>query len=57
VDGWLVAYSMATGYTLVTLEKDPNNKKTVPIPRLCQEFGVRYLDTFQMLHELKIKLS
>ncbi len=57
VDGWLVAFAMATGYTLVTLEKDPNNKKSIPIPRLCKEFRVRYLDTFQMLHELKIKLS
>jgi hypothetical protein len=55
-DAWLVAYSYAKGYTLVTHEiYEANRKNKVKIPNVCQEFNVRSINTFQMLRELNIK--
>lgn len=55
-DAWLIAYSYAKGYTLVTHEiYEPNRKNKVKIPNVCQEFRVRSINTYQMLRELNIK--
>ena len=52
-DGWLVAYARALGCTVVTLEiANPNIHRKVPIPNLCDAFGVAYTSTFDMLREL-----
>lgn len=52
-DGWLAAFAKAKNYTLVTHEEhDPLSKKRVPLPTLCLQFGVPYLDTFSMLKDL-----
>jgi hypothetical protein len=57
-DGWLIAYAKSHGYTLVTLEKpNPAVKKKVPIPNVCDAFGVKYLDTFDALRALKTKFD
>jgi hypothetical protein len=49
-DGWLVAYAKALSMTVVTLETyDAAIRKRVPIPNVCTEFAVPWLDTFQML--------
>ncbi|MFA5786435.1 MAG: DUF4411 family protein [Actinomycetota bacterium] len=57
-DGWLVAYARAKGCLVVTHEQfDPDTKKRVPIPNCCRTFGVQYVDTFQMLRALGVKLS
>lgn len=56
-DSWLVAYAAANGLAVVTHEEfDDQVRKRVPIPNLCAQFGVDYLDTFQMLRELEAKL-
>lgn len=54
VDGWLIAYAKAKEITLVTHEVHaPDARKNVPIPNVCEEFNVKYVDTFQMLRALE----
>src|SRR5699024_8391138 len=56
-DAWLIAYSMAKGYTLVTHETyKPETKRRILIPVVCKTFGVDYVNTFEMLRKLKVKL-
>lgn len=57
-DGWLIAYAMAKARVLVTHEAyNPNIRKKVPMPNICKEFGVPYLDTFAMLRQLDAKFD
>ena len=57
-DGWLVAYAMVNSCIVVTHEKAaPDAKNKVPIPNICQEFGIQYVDTFEMMRRLGIRLS
>jgi predicted nucleic acid-binding protein len=52
-DGWLVATAKQTGFCLVTHEiRQEGAKARVPIPNLCDEFGVIPCNTFEMLREL-----
>lgn len=56
-DGWLVAYARVHNCVVVTHETlNPAAKNRVPIPNLCQAFGVQYIDTFEMLRRLGVKL-
>ena len=49
-DGWLIACAKARGFTLVTEEQYVSNAiKRVPMPNVCQEFGVPHITTFEML--------
>jgi hypothetical protein len=57
-DGWLIAYAEAHGMTLVTLEKpNPGVQKKVPMPNVCDAFGVKYVDTFDALRALRTKFD
>ena len=57
-DGWLVAYGKAKGCVVVTNETfEPAIKRKIKIPNVCRAFGVPYIDTFQMLRSLGIKLG
>ena len=52
-DPWLVAYAMDCDCVLVTYEKsEPNRKSKIKIPEVCSNFGVRYINTIEMLREL-----
>jgi len=52
-DTWVLAFAMTHNYKIVTHEViDPNVKKRVPIPNVCEEFDIPYCDTFDMLKEL-----
>ena len=53
-DGWLVAYAQTRkNHIVVTMEEHaPHAKKKVPLPNVCQEFGIPYTDTFMMLKDL-----
>ena len=52
-DDWLVAYARARGLTAVTQEvADPAVRNKVPIPNVCDAFGVRWINTFGMLRTL-----
>ncbi len=57
-DGWLIAYAKSNGMTLVTHEEMAIDAKAkVPMPNLCVEFGVPYVNTFDMLRELKVRFG
>jgi hypothetical protein len=57
-DGWLVAYSMVHGTTVVTNEQpSPGSKNRVMLPDLCNQFGVSSKNTFSMLRSLGTKLE
>ncbi|MBN1235997.1 MAG: DUF4411 family protein [Methanotrichaceae archaeon] len=57
-DGWLVAYALAKGCIVVTLEQfDANIRRRVKVPNACQAFGVKYVDTFQMMRELGVRVG
>lgn len=52
-DGWLVAYAKVEDWRVVTQEvAAPDAKKKVPIPNVCQEFGVAFGNVFGMLKQL-----
>lgn len=56
-DGWLVAYALAKGCTVVTNERfDANIRRKIKIPNVCQAFNVPCVDTFGMLRQLGIRL-
>lgn len=57
-DGWLVAYGLTYGLTVVTDEVlDPRIKRRVPIPNVCRQFGLEYMNTFRMLRALQVKFD
>jgi len=57
-DGWLVAYAKQNGCKVVTQETlNQNIRNRIPIPNVCQAFGVSFVDTFRMLRDLEVKLS
>ena len=54
-DGWLVAYAKTHNLMLVTQEVfDQNIRKRVPIPNVCQQFTIPYLNTFEMLRQVGV---
>lgn len=56
-DAWVVAYAKYKQLTVVTHEAyDSNIKKRVPIPNVCKEIGIKYIDTFEILRKLNFKL-
>ena len=57
-DGWLIAFALAKGFTVVTDERyNSDIKRRIPIPNACNGVGVSYLDTFALMRELGVKLS
>lgn len=53
-DGWLIAAAKQSGYCLVTHETiQPGARARVPMPNVCDEFGISYCSTFEMLRELE----
>ncbi|HXP68469.1 MAG TPA: DUF4411 family protein, partial [Candidatus Dormibacteraeota bacterium] len=47
-DPWIIACVLSVGGTVVTQESTSRRRK-VRIPIVCGHFGVRFVDTFQML--------
>lgn len=57
-DGWVAAYAKVSRRALVTHEQfDVNKKKEVPLPNLCQHFGIDCINPFEMLRRLKIRFN
>lgn len=57
-DPWLIAKAAIMGATVVTHEKpDKIAKAAVKIPDVCDQFGVGYLNTFDLLRSLKAKFG
>jgi len=56
-DGWLVAYAGVHGFIVVTNEKpEPDSRRAIKIPDVCQQFSVTYINTFDLLRRLGVKL-
>lgn len=52
-DPWLIAFAMSNNWTIVTYEKsEPNIKRKIKIPEVCNQFNVRYINTIEMFREL-----
>ena len=57
-DSWLVAYALAKGCIVVTHEQfSPDAKARIKISNACKAFGVEYVDTFQMMRALGVRLG
>lgn len=55
-DGWLAAYAQVHGAVVVTQEVyNSEIKKKVPLPNVCREFDVRWVNTFEMLRDLDVR--
>lgn len=55
-DGLLIAYAKTSNCIVVTNETfNPDIKRKVPIPNVCRQFKVKYLNTFDFLRELGVK--
>ncbi|MCH7959182.1 MAG: DUF4411 family protein [Candidatus Hydrogenedentes bacterium] len=55
-DGWLLAYAQVNNLVVVTHEQlRVGAKNTVPIPNVCEHFGIEYQDTFNMLKILDVQ--
>jgi hypothetical protein len=55
-DGWVIAFAKANGLIVVTHEEyAAAAQKSVPMPNLCLEFNVGYVDTFKMLEDLNVR--
>lgn len=48
-DPWVIALAQVNGLTIVTQERRPGSPDSPTIPRVCNHFGVRYMDTFQFM--------
>lgn len=57
-DAWVVAYAMARSCVVVTHEQlKPGIRHRVPISNVCQAFGIPYVDTFEMIRALGVRLG
>jgi hypothetical protein len=58
-DGWLVAYAKTHDHHIVVTHEEfsPDAKKRVPLPNVCRQFGVEYIDPFTMLKTLKARFQ
>ena len=57
-DGWLVAYAMVHGSTVVTNEQPrPESRNRILLPDVCTQFKVAYQNTFTMLSDLAVRYT
>jgi len=57
-DPWVIALAKTTNAIVVTQERLVSSEsKKVKIPNICKKFGVLYIDTYQMLRELKANIK
>lgn len=58
-DPWVIAHAIHKKACVVTKEEKvtASNSKKVKIPNVCENMGVRCINDFQLLHELKVKFS
>ncbi len=57
-DAWIVATASSYNFTVVTHEVlDTKIKKKIPIPNVCREFNVKYINTFDLLRKFNFKFN
>jgi hypothetical protein len=56
-DGWVIAHALAADgeNVVVTHETKTRTKGKVKIPRVCDAFGMKWINVYQMLTELKFR--
>jgi hypothetical protein len=55
-DGWLVAYARVRCVDIVTNEQPrPESRNRILLPDVCNQFGVRFHNTFTMLKSLCVR--
>lgn len=55
-DGWLAAYAMVKGVVVITNEQPrPESRARILLPDVCEQFSVKYDDTFFMLRQLRVR--
>ncbi len=55
-DPWLIAKAATTGAIVVTQEMPvPVESKKIKIPNICNDFGVLYINSFELLRDLQAK--
>ncbi len=56
-DAWIIAFAKQKNLIVVTEERsNPQAKRKVFIPDVCEHFNIHCVNTFQMLKELNFKL-
>ncbi len=56
-DAWIIAYAKCYNLTVVTHEAfNPNSKKIVPIPNVCENFNIQFINIFELLKQLNFQL-
>jgi hypothetical protein len=56
-DAWLIAYAEVNKCVVATEERlNIKIQRRIPIPNVCKEFNIEYVDTFQMLRQLEVRL-
>jgi predicted nucleic acid-binding protein len=58
-DPWVIAHAIYENATVVTKEEKitASNSKRIKIPNVCDNMGVRWINDFQFIEELKIKFK
>lgn|SRR5487761_23131 len=56
-DAWLIAHAMDGDGIVVTQESDRSHKAKIKIPTICRVFGVRCMNTYEMLDALDADLA
>ena len=57
-DARVAACAMAGGYVVVTPGRQGRgNRNKIPVPDICRRFGIPYMDAFQMLRDLNVRLA
>lgn len=58
-DPWVIAHAMTENAIVVTKEEKQTaaNSDKVKIPNVCEAMGVRWINDFEMIEELGIKLT
>lgn len=57
-DGWLAAFAKANNVAVVTNEVfDPHVRRRVPLPNVCRQFTIPYMDTFTMLRKIEARFD
>lgn len=55
-DPWVIAYASAKNCVVVTQEVfDRTIRKKIPIPNVCIDFDIKFIDTFTLLRELNFQ--
>ncbi|MGN7786853.1 DUF4411 family protein [Niabella sp. 22666] len=56
-DPWLICLAKNHDLTIITQEVfDANVRRKIPIPNVCKQFGIKYIDTVAFLREIKFSM-